>query len=248
MSIRTKIPTALAALLLLAACSKTAEKEDARWTKALASVDQLAAVYPGFAPALTAQKKRAEDAMQAAKALGDEAQRVEKMSDANDLLTRGFVGDLQGVDGAEKRLRRKMTDATRQASSETLRLSAKQAAQSAERVLVEVKERLRAGAADPAAAKAVLSKVTSDLREAEKNLDRVIRDAKKAAKAAKAAAGAGAAAGSAKGAAAGSAAKTDAEKAATWVCEYCGRTNHGDKLSCEGCGAAKSSKPAKKKR
>lgn len=233
-------PTAaLALLLLVGACAKTAEKEDARWTKALASVDRLAAVYPAFAPALKAQKAKAEAAMAAAKKVSDEEQRVEQMSDANDLLTGGFVGQLGRVDDAEKRLRRKMTDTTRQAKSDTLRLSASQASQSAERVLAGVSQRLKAGAADPAAAKAVLDKVNGDIREAERNLDKVLRDAKSAAKAAAAPAGA---------AAAGAAAKTAEPKvAATWTCEYCGRSNHADKLSCEGCGAAKSSKPDKKK-
>lgn len=244
MMARTTLPTLVAMALLGAACAKTAEKEDARWTKAQANADRLAAVYPGFSSALKAQKQKAQTAMTAAKAVSDEKQRIDKMSDANDLLTGGFVRDLGNLDSAEKRLRRKMTDATRQATTETLRMSAKQASKSAERVLKGVRKRLEAGASDPAAAKAVLSKLTSDIREAERNVDRVIKDAKKAVAAAKKATGAAGAG----AAGAGAAAKPTPTKVANWTCEYCGRSNHGDKLSCEGCGAGKSAKADKKKK
>lgn len=247
MRTRTTTTTLLALALFSAACAKTAEKEDARFTRAQANVDKLAAVYPSFAGALTAQKKKAQDAMAAAKKVSDEKQRIEAMSDANDLLTGGFVRALGDVDGAEKKLRRKMTDATRQATTDTLRLSAKQASDSAERVLASISERLKTGAKDAAAAKAVLDKVSGDIREAERNLDRVLRDAKAAAKASKPAAGASGATGTA-GAAGTAKPTTDTKAEATWTCAYCGRTNHADKLSCEGCGAAKAAPSDKKKK
>lgn len=237
----------LALLLVAAGCTKTAEEEKARWTEAKANTEELTVLYPAFEPALVAQQAEAEKAMKAARAVSDAEQRAEKMSEANDMLTQGFVGQLRKVDRSTKRIRRKAMELSRGAIHGDIRMNARAASDTTERVLAEVKARLDEGAEDPAAAKVIMAKVTSDLRAAESNLDRLRRAmrsaegevAKKVGSALKKAAKAKKKKKARE--AAGAATESPEPAVATWTCEYCGSSNHANVLSCASCGAPKAS-------
>ncbi|WP_428262386.1 zinc finger Ran-binding domain-containing protein [Haliangium sp.] len=231
----------LAALLCAAACSKSVEGEGKRWQRNLNSVKELSVLYPGFKGALEAQRATAEAAMKEAEAISGEEQRIEKMAAANQLLDGGFVGQLADVDRTTKKIRELIVTVSGKTKDEADRLSARQAAESAERVLSEVQTTLARGAPDPAAAAVVLKKVSADLRAATSNLDKVaraVRDKERKDEEANAKAGQGgdkAAAGATDPKGAGG----TAPAAATWTCEYCDHQNAAEATTCSNCGAAR---------
>src|SRR5438067_541595 len=65
---RGLVAVALGASLMVTGCKKTVEGENQAWQRNVQRINELAAVYPGFANALHAQEKQAEDAMTAAPA------------------------------------------------------------------------------------------------------------------------------------------------------------------------------------
>lgn len=224
----------LALLFTVVACKKSVEGESKRWTNANRKVDELAVLYPGFKTALEEQRQRATVAMDAAKAVSDEKQRIDKMDAANDMLTTGFVGQLRDADQTIKKIREKLVDVAGKAVDESDRLSAEQAADQAKRVVADVESMLKRGAADAASAAIVLRKVTEDLRAADMNLDRAAKIAQDKQRAKQGTQGpkAGQPGG-----------QPPADQAAqTWTCEYCGTVNPKDNATCHNCGAAHTQK------
>lgn len=228
------------ALLSPASCKKTLEGETKRWDSSNATITRLAAEYPSFKAALEEQRRVATQAMDAAKQVGDQEQRIDAMARANTLLGGGFVGQLAAVERSKKEIREKAVDVPSSAKDEGDRLGARSAADAANRIITEVESRLRQGAADPAAATIVMQKVTSELRAAESALDKVARNINSKERAKKEAEKS-----AAKGAAAGGAAAGDGEagdkpaKAATWTCEYCDTKNPAKNDVCSECAAKK---------
>src|SRR6201996_639271 len=102
---------ALGAAFFTAGCKATVEGENKAWDANVQKVNQLAAVYPGFANALHEQEKRAEDAMTQARAVSDKEQQARKMSDANAVLNGGFVATLSGLASRTRSLREKLLTA-----------------------------------------------------------------------------------------------------------------------------------------
>jgi hypothetical protein len=231
----------LVALAGLAACSKTVEGETKAWERNQSELASLKALYPAFAAALDEQLKKAQTSMEAAQA-APEADRPKRMGEANALLSGGWVGQLRGLDREIKDVRAKITQATTGAKDESGRMAVRQVADDAQRVITQVEERLRQGAADAAGAQAIVSKLHADLQAAEKNVDTVIKSQEAAAKAAQAAAAAPAATDGGP-AAAGQppAAGQPAQPAqpAGWKCAYCGGMNDAALTKCQGCGAPK---------
>jgi hypothetical protein len=212
-------------LLFVPACKKTVEGETKSWNRNLQRVQRLKTLYPGFAAALDAREKKAQEAMAAAKKL-NKANAPKMMAAANSQLMSGFVGKLDRVDSKIKRLRSQALSATSGARDRSDRMAARRAADDARSVLREVKELLRNGAETPAAALTILSKVEGDLRFAKRNLDRVIKVAKDKRKAAK------------------KEAKVRERKAAKkeaakrpWKCSYCDHKNPATALKCKNCNA-----------
>lgn len=231
----------LIALFGLSACSKSVEGESRRWEQGQRKVEELGVLYPRFKDALEAQRQKAEAAMEAARSVGDEKQRIEEMAAANQLLSGGFVGQLAAVDASIKKIREQIVEVSGKAADESDRLSARQAAQGAERVLAEVKTTLNRGAGDPAAAAVLLKKVSSDLRAAENNLKRVaraVRDKQRAREAEEKAAKAADEAGTGQAGSAGA----GEQAAQAWTCEYCDSASPADADTCHNCGAPRPGK------
>lgn len=206
--------------LLSASCKRTVEGEDQAWSANLRHVQELSAQYPGFANALKEQQKRAEDAMAAARSMADKEQAAKKMSEANAMLSGGFVSTLGQIDSRARALRTKLVTATTEAEHGSDQAGAKVATDDAQRILRNVDDTLKSGAADPDAAGAVVRKIDGDLTSASSNLDKVMASAK--------------------------ARKTEATKAmsgsavpvkVTWKCTYCGHINDDSAKKCPNCGA-----------
>lgn len=227
----TKVLSAvmLAIGLSIGACSKSVEGETKKWAAYSTRVTELAAQYPGFKAAIEARKQSAQKIHDAADGLeGDD--KIKKLSEANTSLMGGFVHELDDLDDKIKRLREARVEAAAQAG-DTTKMGVKVAAEDAQKTLDRIDGVLKSGAADEAAAAAVMKKIAADIDTAQSALDKVLAvdKAKKdeAAAAKKAEADAKAAD-----------AKAAEEKVAPWTCEYCGNKNAHDKTSCESCGAA----------
>lgn len=220
----------LAIGLSVGACSKSVEGETKKWTTYSTRVTELSALYPGFKGALEARKQAAQKLHDAAGTLEGDA-KISKLSEANKALMAGFVDDLDDIEAKIKRLREARVEAAAKAG-DTTQLGAKVAAEDAQRALDRVDEALKAGAADEAAAAAVLKKIGADLDTAQAALDKVLAvdQAKK---------DEAAAAKKAEVDAKDADAKAAEAKVAPWTCTYCGSKNTHDKAACESCGAPK---------
>jgi hypothetical protein len=232
------VAAVLGSIALVASCKKTVEGESASWQRNTQHVQELSALYPGFAGALKTQLQQAESAMQAAQSISDKEASAKKMAEANSLVSGGFISTLGQLDSSSRRLREKMVTASTAAEHAGDQLGAKAATEDAQRVLRNLDDALKAGAPDPASATAVLRKLDGDLASASANLERVVQSAKQrqAAAAAPAAAGAAAAPGAAGAAAPGAPVKGPVA-AKTWKCKYCGQVNDDGAKKCPNCGA-----------
>lgn len=228
---RGLLVAALGASLFAASCKATVEGENKAWDGNVQRVNQLAAVYPGFATALHEQQKRAEDAMTAARGVSDKEQQARKMAEANALLGSGFVASLGSLESQTRQLRDKLVSAnsdTTPGGDQAARL----AADDAQRILRNTDDALKAGAPSADAAAAVLGKIDGDLRSASANLDRVIAAAKaRKQEAAKLAAGASGTTVAPSGGASAPVAQVQ------WKCTYCNHLNADSRQKCEECGA-----------
>jgi membrane protease subunit (stomatin/prohibitin family) len=228
MRIRGLLFASLGALLLVAACKKTVEGEDQAWQRNAQRVNELAAVYPGFANALREQQQRAQAAMTAARAISDKEQSARKMAEANGLIDGGLVYSLGQLESRSKTLREKLVAANTAAVDTSDQAGARVAAEDAQRILRNVDDIIKAGAPSADAAAAVLRKIDGDLSSATANLDRVIAAARarkqEAAKTAAAASGT-------------TAAPAGAVAHAQWKCTYCNHMNDESRKKCENCGA-----------
>jgi hypothetical protein len=228
---RGLLVAALSASLFAASCKATVEGENKAWDGNVQRVNQLAAVYPGFAAALHEQQQRAEAAMAAARGVSDKEQQARKMAEANSLLTGGFVTSLGQIEPRTRQLREKLVSAnsdTTPGGDQAARL----AADDAQRILRNTDDALKAGAPSAGAATAVMTKVDGDLTSAAANLDRVITAARTRKQEAAKLAG---------GASGTTVAPTAAGAAPTaqvqWKCTYCNHMNADSRQKCEECGA-----------
>jgi len=233
----------LFAVLLAASCKKTVEGENKAWDRNAQRVTELSALYPAFAPALAEQKKRADDAMTAARAVSDPESSAKQMAAANDLLSSGFVGALAGIEEKQRALRAKIVTVSTDAEHASDQAGAKAATDDAQRILHNVDDQLKAGAKDAATAQVIVRKIDDDLSTATSNVNRVIDAARQrkaaAAKAATPAAGAAGATG---------ATGTAAPAKVTWKCSYCGTVNDDSAKKCPHCGAPRPDPNAPKKK
>ncbi|MEZ4454858.1 MAG: zinc finger Ran-binding domain-containing protein [Nannocystaceae bacterium] len=226
----------IGAALVIAGCSKSVEGETRKWSSNTAKVTEIATHYPGFKGALDARLGAATAIHDAADKLDGDA-KIDKLSEANGALMKGFVGDLAGLDLRLKDLREKRVEVAAQAGDESSRLAAKVAAEDAQKALDRVDAALKAGAADEAAAAVILRKIDDDLDTAESALGKVLAADKKKKDDADAAK-------KAEADATKKAADDEAAKVAPWKCDHCDSENPHDATQCNSCGAPR---PAAKK-
>lgn len=234
--LQTSFLAVLTALLLVVGCSKTVEGETKSWKANTQKVEALMVEYPGMKPALEQRLEAAKTTWEEAEGMSGDAQ-VDKMAAASSQLMGGFVGDLKGLERKLEKLRKSRVGAAAKAGDESSRLAAKLAAEDAQKTIERVEGMLKKGAADEAAATALMKKITADVKTAQSAVDKVSKADKSKTKAK-------AKTEKAKTEKAASDKAAAEAKAADWSCEYCGNANKHDATSCSGCGAAR---PSKKK-
>ena len=213
----------IGALLISWGCKRTAEDAGKSWERNQKTIDELAALYPGFDAALKERQKAAKAIFDAAQGLsGDEA--AKKIDAANSALTKGFVGQLKGLDKKLKGLRSKLVDAATGTGDENDRAALKVVHSDISKTLDGIDAKLKAGAKDAKSADIVLKQIMSDVSAAEKNVKKLGTSAKTKKDDKKAAA-----------------AEKKAEKA-DWTCEYCQSKNKHTHTKCESCGASRGGK------
>lgn len=210
----------LAMAVAVSACKKTVKGETSRWDASNRKVDDLAVLYPSFKSALEDQRAQAKTVFDAAQTIeGDEA-KAKKMSEANTLLSGGFVAQLGAADATIKSIRSKLVEAGSVAKDAPERARAESVSEEAKRTLADVDKRLRAGAKDAGGARAVLEQITNDLQHADKLLTELMPRTTPAAAAATP--------------------EPIGDTAPTsWTCEFCDHQNEAEATTCANCGAAK---------
>jgi hypothetical protein len=214
------------------ACKKTEKGESKRWDSGLQTIGELSATYPAFKSALEEQRSVAQTAMAAAEKQEDKKARVEAMSKANNLLTGGFIADLQGVDARVKKLRQEMVAVVGTAKTDEEKAVLNEAKIQVDKSLAAIDKTLAAGASDAASASAVLKKIDSDLTFAVGTLGEVTKRVGNREQAETSAA-------AAKTADEQAATEAATEAVAPWTCEYCSHENPHDATTCANCKAAR---------
>ncbi|MFO7566488.1 MAG: hypothetical protein R6X02_27850 [Enhygromyxa sp.] len=222
------------AILLMTGCSKSVEGETKSWNANVKTVNELMAQYPGMKPALEARLEAAKTKFDAASDMSGDEQ-INQMAAANSAIMADFVRDLKGLDAKLKKLRTAAAEVATKAGDESSRQGAKIAAEDAQKTIARVEKTLADGAADEAAAAAVMKKVIADIETAQSVIDKVAKADKD--KTNKKAADEKTA--TEKAAADKAAAEA---KVADWTCEYCDAKNKHDVTTCSGCGAARPAK------
>jgi hypothetical protein len=212
------------AALAATGCKRTVKGEEARWASVNRTADEISALYPGFKPAVEERRTAARALHDAAQKLADDEQRIGKLSEASNVLGRGFLRDLGGVDDRVRKIRAQLVEVSGAAADPAAERRLAQAKENVTRVLGEVDARLRRGAADGKSADALATKIAADLKSAEDQLA-MVAPAKPEAAAATAKDGKPAA-----GA---------APAAETWTCEFCNHANATSLTKCDNCGAAR---------
>lgn len=206
------------AILVVAGCGRSVESETRAWERNTAKIRELKALYPGFETVLQERLKAGEEMWSAAKAIGDEKERANRMAAANSFLMSGYVEKLERMDALVKSVRRMSVDAANRGGD---RYGTRVAVEDARNVLDRCEQMLRQGARDTSAAETVVSRVWSDLKSAESNLETALRDSKPTT----------------------NTTPTDT-RPQPWKCLFCSSSNDPAKSDCTGCGAKKDSKPA----
>lgn len=210
-----------ALVVFFAGCGRSAESETRNWERNVAKVRELQALYPGFESVLKDRLRSAEEMWGAAKQVADEKQRADRMASANAFLMGGFVDKLDRIDGLVKAVRKKSVDAAGRVGNDYGRRAA---VDDARETLNRCDSLLRQGARDGATADSVVSRVWSDLKSAESNLDRVLSEplptTRKDDPAPR---------------------RESQPQSQPWKCAFCGGSNDPAKTECPSCGAKRGS-------
>ncbi len=127
-------------------CKQTTESEGNAWKNNVESVKSLAIDYPNYKPFLEAQIKAAQKVMEAAKGISDEEKKIEKMSDANELINKGIVGELKKIKATTSDLKTTINSATGTKFGES-ESTAKRILQEANDAILESQKILKANVA-----------------------------------------------------------------------------------------------------
>lgn len=222
-------------LVFIASCKKTVESEKRSWDVNLRESNELKYEYPSFANVITDQIKIAEAAMNEALALTDEKMKIQKMTDANNLLNASFVRNLKEIKNLKYSVRTKSTEARGLRLDYNEMMSSNQAISNAERTLFDSEMKLKSLVSSRTDADALSGLVLSDLKMAVSNLDRIIARVKERENLEKK---------KIEQIAADKAAvvKQQTDAAQPIKCAYCGELNVAGSLTCKSCGASLSKK------
>lgn len=216
------------AVAAMVGCKKSVKGEESRWTSANKAADKAATLYPAFKQAVEERRKQAKAIYDEAQKIEDEKAKISKLSSANQMLTTGFVAQLAAIDEQVKEIRSQMIEAAGNVEGVD-KARADEAIRQAKSIMRRVDGTLRKGATDVKSAEVVVNKVVADLTEAKGHLAGVAPK------------------------------KPDPEPAKTtpsadtttpkadpakenWTCDYCDHSNKHDATKCANCGADKTVK------
>lgn len=176
-----KIALFLFALITLWACKKTVEGETRNWEANVSKLKKLRATYPAFASVLDDELKRAEAKWKEAQGIGNEEEKIKKMSDANYTFTQGFVYELSNLETRMETMKRKSRELIDLSTSprveidkrdlrEIIRLS-----DQTKETIAQVEKMLARGDKSSDQAYRLIKDANSTLSTAETNVDNALR-------------------------------------------------------------------------
>lgn len=97
-------------IFTLISCKKTVEGENQAFESNLRQLNELMSEYPQFKPALQQCMNEGKKAMEEARKVSDEKQRIEKMAQANTTLYPISASDLNNIRNLKDKLKREISD------------------------------------------------------------------------------------------------------------------------------------------
>ncbi|MCF6240828.1 MAG: hypothetical protein L3J74_05725 [Bacteroidales bacterium] len=219
-------------ILLINACGPTLESSQKTWNSNLKAIKQLKSEYPVFTPFIDQKLADAKKVWDEVQGISEEEVKLDKMVEANRILSGGSIGNLRNMKSKIKELKREeenilkqQIDSTLKDKANTARTNARLAIQKAESVLamsqaefdlssVSSKIDLAYSGLEDAKREvsivAGLIKEVNDKIQAEKNKKELDIKAQQ---------------------------EKEEKAKADIKCEYCGTMNKFDRTKCKSCGA-----------
>ncbi len=212
-------------------CKKTIESEQKAWESNLRRASQLTFEFPNFTNLIKEQIDIAQKTMNDASSITDEKAKIEKMTEANAQVMKGFIRNLEDIKSIKTSIRKKTTDARGLKTQYNEMSMITQAIFDGERVIQESDSKIRTVVNSRADADSLTGLVVTDMKNSESNLDRAIAVVKYGETAEKTKIEE-----TQKQLTADKAAKEKAETPI--ICKYCGTSNLATALTCKACGAS----------
>lgn len=223
--IMRKLLFLLSILFVFAACTKTVESEGKAWESNKQAAKELSIDYPAFKTVIEEQIAKAETVMKEAEGISNEEQKIEKMAEANKMLTSGFIGGLKSIESDLDKMESKVLELQGLQMDSIARRNADRIINTADEAKAKAKDVLNKGATTVADAELVVSKVEKDVDDVIRNLDKAISDVN---------------AQNTETTTSESSADTSSTPAETdkanVKCDYCGKMNSHDATECKYCG------------
>jgi hypothetical protein len=129
-------------IFLINACGPTLESSQKSWNSNLKAVEKLKSEYPVFTPFIEQKLSEAKKVWDEAQGISDEEAKLDKMVDANNILSGGSMGNLRSMKSKIKELKREeenilkqQIDSSLTEKANTARRNTQQAIRKAESVL-----------------------------------------------------------------------------------------------------------------
>lgn len=129
-------------IFLINACGPTLESSQKSWNSNLKAIEKLKSEYPVFTPFIDQKLADAKKVWEQAQGISDEETKLDKMVEANNILSGGSIGNLRNMKSKMKELKREeenilkqQIDSTLIEKANTARRNARQAIEKAERLL-----------------------------------------------------------------------------------------------------------------
>jgi membrane-associated HD superfamily phosphohydrolase len=179
---------------------------------------------------LQEQLKTADAAMKSAGQIADEEQKIKKMGEANDMLAAGFIRGLDDIKDLKQKVKNAIIDMNALRLEHNEREGARTAARYADDALYKTDERLRDKVENRSQAESLTGLVLSDLRAAQRGIERIISTVKERENRANQKI--------AQEKADKDQVQAKKEEAARPIkCAYCGTLNPAGSVKCKSCGA-----------
>ncbi len=152
-------------------CKPSVAGQTEDWKENLAHIASMTTDMPQFAAALAAVKTRAEAAWAEAEKITDEDKKAEAMKATNDIISKGFAGQLFEIAGLEEEISKSRSKLAGKTMSSSLIAKINDAVDPADEAIDAADAAVAAGAADEASANAAIGAVYGPLKAARDKWD-----------------------------------------------------------------------------